>query len=193
MYDCFLEYLRIISLLDGDIIEVGVHKGSSLNILGALTKSLNINKTIYGVDTFCGMPDIVIDGLDNGHDIKGESTPGKGGHFPGDFKDTSILQVAKTAPWPNIKLIPGIFPDCADQIKSNKFCFAHIDVDIYNSYKNSYQYLWPRIVPGGVMVCGDDYLCPWLPGAKKAIDEVVVEFGVIPVISPRGQHIIIKP
>jgi hypothetical protein len=43
------------------------------------------------------------------------------------------------------------------------------------------------------MVCGDDYLCPWLPGAKKAIDEVVVEFGVIPVISPRGQHIIIKP
>lgn len=193
MYDCFLEYLQKIKGLDGNIIEVGVHQGNSLAILGALTNSLNINKTIYGVDTFCGMPDIVIDGLDNGHNEQGEVTPGKGGHFPGDFKDTSILHVARTAPWPNIKLIPGIFPNCADQIESDKFCFAHVDVDIYNSYRNSYQYLWPKMVSGGVIICGDDYPCPWLPGAKKAIDEVVAEFGVVPVITPKGQHVIVKP
>ena len=193
MYDCFLEYLQKVKGLDGDIIEVGVHKGNSLAILGALTSSLGINKTIYGVDTFCGMPDIVIDGLDNGHNEKGEPTPGLGGHYPGDFKDTSLLHVSRVAPWPNIKLIPGVFPACADQVDSDKFCFAHVDVDIYNSYRDSYQYLWPRIVSGGVVICGDDYLCPWLKGAKKAIDEVVVEFGVTPIITPRGQHVIVKP
>lgn len=194
MYDCFLEYLQKIKGLNGDIIEVGVYRGISLAILGALTNSLGINKIIYGVDTFCGMPDIVIDGLDNGFDEFGEPwAPGKGGHFPGDFKDTSILQVARMAPWGNIKLIPGIFPACANQIQSDKFCFAHIDVDIYNSYKDSYQYLWPRMVSGGAIICGDDYDRPWLKGAKKAIDEMVVEFGVTPIITQKRQHVIIKP
>jgi len=193
MYNCFLEYLQKIKDLGGDIIEVGVHRGNSLKVLGAITRDLNINKIIYGVDTFCGMPDRVIDGLDNGYNENGEITPGEGGHYPGDFKDTSLLQVSRAVPWGNIKLIPGVFPVCADQIKSDKFCFAHVDVDIYNSYEDSYQYLWPRIVSGGVIICGDDYLCPWLKGAKKAIDEVTAEFGVVPIITPKGQHVIVKP
>ena len=193
MYNCFLEYLKLISRLDGDIIEVGVHKGRSLSLIENITKNFNIDKTIWGVDTFEGMPNTVIDGLDNGHDDKGRPTPGSGGHFPGDFRDTSIEYVSRIVAYPNVKLVKGIFPQCSSLVLSDKFCFAHVDVDIYQSYKDTYYYLWPRMVSGGVIICGDDYPCPWLLGAKKAIDEAVEKFGVVPIISPKGQHIIIKP
>ena len=194
MYDCFVEYLKKIAGLDGDIIEVGVYKGESLQILGAITKDLGINKTIFGVDTFSGMPDSVIDGVDNGWSEQGIATPGCGGHWPGNFADTSFGQVDKlVTPYKNILLIQGLFPRCASDIRGDKFCFAHIDVDIYQSYKDTYEYLWPRMVSGGVIICGDDYPCPWLFGAKKAIDEVVVEFNIAPIITAKGQHVIIKP
>jgi len=194
MYDCFLKYLKETAVLDGDIIEVGVYQGESLQMIGAITKELGIKKKMYGVDTFSGMPGSVINGLDNGWGDRGQPTPGCGGHFPGDFADTSFGYVAKIiSPYDNILLIQGIFPQCADNISNEKFCFAHVDVDIYQSYKDTYEFLWPRMASGGVIVCGDDYPCPWLPGAKKAIDEAVEKFGVIPVITPKKQHIIRKP
>jgi len=187
----FVKYLTSTATLDGDIIEIGVHQGRSLQFIGRIAASLGIKKPIYGVDTFTGMPDIVIDGLDNGRDAQGNS--GIGGHKPGDFGDTSIERVKRMMEGLNVTLIQGIFPECASQIKSDKFCFAHVDVDIYKSYKDTYNYLWPRMVPGGVIICGDDYDRPWLQGAKLAIDEASEAFGVTPIITLEKIHIMVKP
>ena len=192
--DVFLKYLGVTKDLEGDIIEVGVHQGNSLGMIARIANGVfNLgNKQIYGVDTLSGMPSIVIDGLDNGWDDYGN--PGIGGHKSGDFSDTSIQDVMYlTNIFNNVKLIWGIFPQCADKIPIQKFCFAHVDVDIYQSYKDTYQFLWPRIVSGGVIICGDDYARPWLKGAKLAIDEVSEEFGVTPIITPERVHILIKP
>lgn len=188
----FLKYLEIVSKLDGDIIEIGVHQGRSLQSIARMAEGLGIKKCVYGVDTFVGMPGTVIDGLDNGYDDLGN--PGTGGHKPGDFGDTSLERVTRMMTGLNyIKLVQGLFPQCAEKISSDKFCFAHVDVDIYQSYKDTYHYLWPRMVSGGVIICGDDYDRPWLKGAKLAIDEASEEFGVIPIITPEKIHIIIKP
>ena len=191
----FLKYLESIARqkLDGDVIEIGVHQGRSLQAIGRMVAGLGIQKKIYGVDTFSGMPDIVIDGLDNGHDDHGRPTPGSGGHFPGDFSDTSIDRVERMISGLNIILIKGIFPQCADQIPAEKFRFAHVDVDIYRSYKDTYQFLWPKMVSGGVIICGDDYDLPWLQGAKLAIDEASEEFGITPIITAKNIHILVKP
>lgn len=191
-YPCFLKYLEAVANLDGDIIEIGVHQGRSLQAIARMAMGLGINKCVYGVDTFAGMPDIVIDGLDNGHDDYGN--PGIGGHKPGDFGDTSFEYVTRVMSGiDHVKLIQGLFPQCADQIPSEKFCFAHVDVDIYQSYKDTYEYLWPKMVSSGVIICGDDYGRPWLQGAKLAIDEASAKFGVVPIITSEKIHIIIKP
>jgi O-methyltransferase len=188
----FKDYLTNTKHLDGDIIEVGVHWGNSLSYIGMTCEILGINKTIYGIDTFEGLPSTVVDGLDNGWDINGN--PGVGGHWPGNFGDTSLESVrAMMARFKNVVLIKGFFPDCATEILKNKFCFAHIDVDIYQSNKDAYELIWPQLVSGGVIICGDDYGKPWLKGATLAIDEATKKFGIEPVITQNGIHILIKP
>ena len=58
--------------------------------------------------------------------------------------------------------IPSAFPN-----DEHRYRFAHVDVDLYHPTKASLEYFWPRLVPGGVIVC-DDY--NW-SGAKRAVDE----------------------
>ena len=49
------------------------------------------------------------------------------------------------------------------------FKLVHLDVDIYESYKNALEFFYPRMVRNGVIVM-DDYGSKFCLGAKKAID-----------------------
>jgi len=62
--------------------------------------------------------------------------------------------------------VPEPFRDIADQ----RFCFAHIDVDLYEPTRDSLDFLWPRLNRRGALVF-DDYGSCLFPGARKAIDE----------------------
>ena len=147
--------------LPGDVIEIGVYKGGSLTRIAQAYH--RINKTIYGIDTFEGMPmpDADIDL-----------------HKEGDFNDTDYDYLSKwyADEYSNIKLIKGKFPDISDQLpEDNKYCFVHVDVDIYQSVMDCCCYFYPRLVNQGYMIF-DDYNFPTCPGAKKAVDDY---FGTI--------------
>ena len=45
-------------------------------------------------------------------------------------------------------------------------CWAHIDVDIYQSVRDCISFIYPRLSPGGFMIF-DDYGFPKLPGCTK--------------------------
>ena len=47
---------------------------------------------------------------------------------------------------------------------------VHVDVDLYEPTLASLAFFYPRMNPGGVMVC-DDYGFTTCPGATKAVDE----------------------
>jgi O-methyltransferase len=52
----------------------------------------------------------------------------------------------------NVQVVPGIFPaETAPQVDEPGFRFAHICVDD-QSAKEALEYLWPRLLPGGVVV-----------------------------------------
>ena len=138
--------------IEGAVVEVGVYEGGSLaRIAGAMP-----TRKIYGIDTFEGMP------APCGYDL----------HKEGDFNDVNFPKIKK---WfginaPNVTLIKGLFPDMANKLPDGKFCFAHIDCDIYTSVKNCCEYFYPRMAKGGIMIF-DDYGFPTTPGAKIAVDE----------------------
>ena len=53
----------------------------------------------------------------------------------------------------NVEVVPGLFPDTASlRITEPAFRFVHIGVDVYQSGKDSLEYLWPRLVSGGIVV-----------------------------------------
>ena len=55
-----------------------------------------------------------------------------------------------------------------------KFCFASLDCDIYESYKECLEFFYPRLVPGGVVLF-DEYNDPPWPGCNKAVDEFLAD------------------
>jgi len=69
-----------------------------------------------------------------------------------------------------------------------------LDTDFYDSTLIEMQVLWPRLVPGGILIL-DDY-GHW-DGARKAVDEYFVSCGIQAVlkipIPGGGGRVIIKP
>lgn len=69
--------------------------------------------------------------------------------------------------YPGIEYYPGWIPDAFPDEPDARYRFVHVDVDLYQPTRDSLEYFYPRLVPGGMIVC-DDY--NW-PGARKAIEE----------------------
>src|SRR5579864_2978643 len=53
----------------------------------------------------------------------------------------------------NVEVVQGVFPDTTSlRITEPAFRFVHIGEGVYQSAKASLEYLWPRLVPGGIVV-----------------------------------------
>jgi len=80
--------------------------------------------------------------------------------------------------------IPGAFPDEPDAC----YRFVHLDVDVYQPTRDSLEYFFPKVVPGGIIVC-DDF--GW-PGARKAVEEFCVRIGASFETTPHLQAYIVR-
>ena len=66
----------------------------------------------------------------------------------------------------------GLFPDDTLDGLPEQLCFAHIDVDASHSVKQSFEALWPRVQPRGIVVF-DDYGMFGCEGATLAANEII--------------------
>jgi hypothetical protein len=89
----------------------------------------------------------------------------------------------------NVRYYPGWIPDRFSEVADRKFRFVHVDVDLYRPTKDSLEFFYGRLVPGGVIIC-DDYGFDTCPGARKAVDEFVAEHGLEILDLPSGQGVI---
>lgn len=174
---CFMiyQFARQASSTQGAIAEVGVYKGGTAWLLSRIFK--DTQKTLHLFDTFSGMPSTNVD-----KDI----------HQKGDFSDTSLESVkAYLNDCNDVFFYQGIFPETAGPIQHMKFCFVHIDVDIYKSTMDCCNFFYPKIENGGIMIF-DDYGTLDCPGVKKAVDEYFTDKSEIPCYLPTGQCVIIR-
>jgi O-methyltransferase len=93
----------------------------------------------------------------------------------GEHADTSIAIVEELAfriTLSNYRLSAGIFPEYRPAVLDNgSIGFCHIDVDTYTSAKDCFDFVWPRMIPGGVVVF-DDYGSSTTSGVAKLVDEL---------------------
>ena len=128
--------------LEGDIAEVGVWKGGSAKVICEIKGD---NKSLYLFDTFEGMPD----GLIN---------PEKDRWREGSHTDTSLDQVKEYLKnYNKVYFLKGLVPNSIYQdktysVKDKKFCFVHLDVDLYQSTLDALKFFWPRMTQGGRIV-----------------------------------------
>ena len=140
----------------GDILEVGVWRGGS----GALLAHRAVERTVYLADTFRGVV---------------KAGPKDDYYRGGEHANTSIDYVRKALEAlaaTNARIVEGIFPDeSADRVSSDTFCLCHIDVDVYQSAKDVFEWVWPRLSVGGIVVF-DDYGFYGCEGVTRYVDEI---------------------
>lgn len=173
-----LQMLKQAIHFPGHIAEIGVYKGGTAKLINEHMKDSRVSwKLLHLFDTFEGMPKV---------------DPTKDMHKEGDFNDTSLKAVSDfVGPYQTI-FHQGLFPQSAHQILNEKFCFVHVDCDIYTSVKACCDFFYPRIDRG--IIVFDDYGAESCPGAKAAVDEFFSHAARIeePIYLPTGQAIIFK-
>ncbi len=163
--------------LEGETAELGVYKGGSAKMLSRLFTEFSPDKKVLLFDTFGGMP--VTDG---DFDL----------HQEGDFDDVNLDYVKNfMKDCNNVEFHQGLFSDTLPKIDYEKFCFIHIDADIYPSVKECTEFFYPKMVSGGVIIY-DDYGLVSCPGAKKAVDEYFADKSETPIYLLTGQAVVIK-
>ncbi|MGA9453604.1 MAG: class I SAM-dependent methyltransferase [Verrucomicrobiia bacterium] len=154
--DSYLELLSFalkqVKNQDGLYLEFGVFSGHTINHIAG-----QIDQTVYGFDSFEGLPERWRDGIDAGH-----------------FRPTGgILPKVR----PNVELVKGWFDKTLPGFLGahpGNVSFMHVDCDLYSSAKTIFTCLGPRIQPGTVIVF-DEYFnyFGWKEGEFKAFQEFI--------------------
>ena len=153
--------------LDGDVIECGVYRGASIVRLARVLKEHAPDKTLYGLDSFQGFPEDKVEACDVG---PMRSLAGVRGKFRFCADTPDRLQRIFQTYGVRAELVPGYFADTLPRFAEHRFCFVHLDVDLYASYKECLAALYDRLTPGGVIVFDEWNYDAW-PGSTRAIKE----------------------
>lgn len=163
------ELFKLTKDLPGAIVECGVYKGASLVRFAGFRNIFGnpFSHKVIGFDTFGKFPETKFK-EDKKYrkklvEVSGEQSISK----------EQLLEVFKKKGIDkNIELVEGdVVKTVPEYLKENphlKISLLNLDVDIYEPSVVILEYLWPRIVKGGVLIL-DDYGI--FPGETKAADE----------------------
>jgi hypothetical protein len=164
----FLEALRRVANVPGDVAEVGAFEGG--NILCAVQSPVWPNgRSYYGMDSFEGFPALTIQ--DPGTSSSGDYRPR---HTMGEILTPFGL-------YPDVHIIKGFVPGTFSQLPvDGRYSLVFYDCDLYEPARATLEYFWPRLSPGGVILVGDYVTDPGgYTGVKRATDEFFADKGGI--------------
>lgn len=144
-----LSCARATAKVRGEIAEVGVYRGGSARLMC----EVRANRTLYLFDTFEGLPNT--DQLDSRF---------AAGQYAASFEEVQSY----LAKFPSVHIYKGLFPATSSPISDKRFSCVHLDVDLYQPTRDSLEFFYPRVNPGGIFLI-HDYL--WAEGVRKAVQE----------------------
>jgi O-methyltransferase len=164
----------------GAVVEVGVWRGGTAAILAAALARTRPAETIYLCDTFRGVAKA-------GHN---DSLYRGGEHA--DTSVASVTELLRSLSLDNAVLLAGVFPEqTASQIPPGPISLCHIDVDVYESAKDTVEWVEERLQPGGMLVF-DDYGFPSCIGVTFFVNEIKATGRWTAIYNLNGHAVLIK-
>jgi len=181
-YELFLKTI----LLPGDIVELGVFRGTSLMSWANFLEIRNMGdrqKQVFGFDNFAGLTNLSDkDGLPDPNFQKKE-----GGFDSGVFEEIlrdaiKIFDNDRFIPYKQrVRLVKGDVKETIPRfVKENsglRISLIHFDIDLYEATKIGLEYLFPLVVNGGVVIFDEYGIRPWA-GESNAVDEYFNDKGI---------------
>ena len=168
------QLLSLVDRVPGDTAECGVYGGSSSWFICDHFRSSG--RTHHGFDSFEGLSDPAA--------------------VDGSYWRVGDLSISENAarellqPF-DVRLYRGWIPQRFPEVADRTFAFVHIDVDLYEPTRESLEFFYPRIAPGGVILL-DDHGFTTCPGATRAADEYMADKPESIVLLTTGQAFIVK-
>lgn len=138
------EILRISKNVEGDIVECGVYKGGNTCKLSIVAKL--VGRKLVACDSFQGLPKPK--DFDASHVLQNGSVHR---YEEGDYKGT-IQEVRSNLDRfgepKYVELVAGWFEHTLPSLRSRKFVFAFVDVDLYESIICCLENLYPSLQSG---------------------------------------------
>jgi O-methyltransferase len=166
--------------LDGSFAEFGVYRGGCTFMVLSECRPRS-HRSVFLFDTFAGIPTSRLTEYE------------EGAGFGGRLADVSVEEVrARLAPWSDqVRFVAGDVFETLSETETGPLAFAHLDMNASAPTKIALDYVWSRMVPGGMMVF-DDYGWAQYADQKKLIDDF---FGDKPdglMALPTGQALSVK-
>jgi SAM-dependent methyltransferase len=175
--------------LPGDFAEFGVNRGFLSSAIMQLLDWNSTGRRFYLLDTFAGIDERYVSAEDLAIGVMERNER----ELKSGFYTSSVDDVrANFAEWSNVRIIAGPVPETLALVDSNYFAFAHIDMNCAPPEVAAADYLWSRIVPGGIILL-DDYAYAGYESQKLAMDSFAASKGVSVLSLPTGQGLIIRP
>ena len=152
----------VVNLLEGDVVELACNIGTTSLYIRRLMVATNSEKIFHVYDSFQGLPErSELDGnLCNKGDMKKEQH---------EFEQ-SFLNERLECPIVH----KGWFAELPDDHYPDKICFAFFDGDFYSSIIDSFNKVYHKMVPGGIIII-HDFEGEMLPGVQIACDDFLVD------------------
>ncbi len=157
--------------IKGDFVECGVWKGGSCMLMIRTLQQLNVDsRSIWLYDTFAGMPEPGVEDIIawNGSSVKDKWENNSFDHWA--VSRETVLDNLKPLDYPQnrIRAVEGDVAVTLQQELPESISLLRLDTDWYASTCVELELLYPRLVPGGVLII-DDY--GHFEGARRAVDE----------------------
>lgn len=169
--------------LPGSTAECGVFRGiGSALVCRALDGTYAADDAHFAFDAFEGLPAPV-----EADQIGGDDQ----WWTEGDLKSEEAGVAALLSPFSHAQIKAGWIPDRFSEVGDRRFRLIHIDVDLHDPTRDSIDFFFPRLVPGGMMLL-DDHGIVSCPGARAAAEEYFAKTGDPIIELPTGQALIVK-
>ncbi len=172
---------RVLALPAGEYIELGTLHGGTARMIW---KCLAPAARLFCFDTWTGFvaEDLAAESDDAWDRIV----------FPSpELLDVRELVTGTRAEDASLVLVPGHVPGSLAAYDDLRFRFAHLDMDLWQPTAAAVQWLWPRMVPGGILVFHDYGISA---GVKRAVDEFFLPLLVpLPMGDRYGSVMLFKP
>jgi hypothetical protein len=168
--------------IPGAIVECGIWRGGSmLAAARTLTEVGDTSRELHLYDTFEGMSEP--SEQDRRHDGRSAAempaasprSAGVRAYASASLEDVQETMRQTDCPADRIHYHRGKVGDTVPGNVPDRISILRLDTDWYESTRHELKHLWPRPVPGGVLLL-DDY--GWWEGAKRAVDEWLEGAGV---------------
>jgi O-methyltransferase len=131
----------------GDVVECGTYNGGSAAVLARVACRSPLNRHIWLLDSFAGMPPA--------GSRDGPAAAAYAGLCCGSLESVRTVLRKVSVPDHAVTAVPGWFQDTLPKFPVSKIALLHIDADWYDSVFICLDQLFDRVSPGGFIVLDD--------------------------------------